>query len=70
MAEQHYDVTVNKDDLSVRQYSDECNKRWADGWRLAQVFVKDANTVSVWSGAVRSPRNRAQAPVNWAQPGG
>jgi hypothetical protein len=48
MAEQHYDVTVNKADLSVRQFADDCNHRWADGWRLAHVFEKDGNTVSVW----------------------
>ena len=48
MADQHYDVTVNKADLSVRQFSDEANHRWEDGWRLAHIFVKDGNTVSVW----------------------
>jgi hypothetical protein len=48
MAEQHYDVTVNKADLSVRQFADECNNRWADGWRLAHAFEKDGNTVTVW----------------------
>jgi hypothetical protein len=48
MAEQHYDATVNKADLSVRQFANECNHRWEDGWRLAHIFVKDGNTVSVW----------------------
>jgi hypothetical protein len=48
MADKHYDVSVNKTDLNVGSYADECNKRWADGWKLAHVFVKDNNTVSVW----------------------
>lgn len=48
MANEHYEVTVNKNDLNVGNYTSECNKRWAEGWRLAHVFVKDANTVSVW----------------------
>lgn len=48
MAEKHYEITVNERDLSVRSYSDECNDRWGDGWRLAHVFEQNGNTVSVW----------------------
>lgn len=48
MADQHYEVTVNEKDLNVRNYGNECNDRWRDGWRLAHVFEQHGNTISVW----------------------
>lgn len=48
MAEEHYDVTVNKKDLNVGNFTNELNRRWADGWKLGHVFEQHGNTVTVW----------------------
>ena len=44
----HYDVSVNKDDLNARSFANELNDRHEDGWKLAKVFEQNGNTVVVW----------------------
>ena len=48
MAEDHYEATVNEDDLNMRHLTRDLNERWEKGWRLAHVFVHANNTVTVW----------------------
>ena len=43
----HYQVEVNKRGLSVTALTKTLNQRWANGWRLANVFEKRGNTVLV-----------------------
>lgn len=47
-AREHYDVVVNKNDLSVRRLTGNLNQRWADGWRLAHMIEQAGNTVMVF----------------------
>jgi hypothetical protein len=44
----HYDVSVNKDDLNARNFARELNERHEDGWKLNDVFEQNGNTVMVW----------------------
>lgn len=44
----HYDATVNRGDLNMRSFTNEMNKRWDDGWRVAHVFMQAENTIVIW----------------------
>ncbi len=43
-----YDTQVNKGSISMGQLKDNLNKRGEDGWRLAQAFVHEGNTVLIF----------------------
>lgn len=44
----HYDATVNRGSLNMGSFTKEMNKRWDDGWQVAQVFMQEGNTIVVW----------------------
>lgn len=48
MASDHYEAEVNKDSLNMRSFTRDLNNRWENGWKLAHVYVHEANTVTVW----------------------
>ena len=45
---EHYEAEVNKGSLSTTAFTRQLNHRWKTGWRLANVFEQDKNTVLVW----------------------
>jgi hypothetical protein len=47
-SDDHYDVEVNKDDLSMGWLKDKLNDRWKDGWGLKEVFVQHENTILIF----------------------
>jgi hypothetical protein len=44
----HYDATVNRGSLNMGSFTKEMNKRWDDGWQVAQVFMQEGNTIVIW----------------------
>ncbi len=48
MADDHYQVEVNRGDLNTGSLTRELNKKHAQGWKLAHIFEQAANTVMVF----------------------
>jgi hypothetical protein len=48
MADDHYEVEVNRGDLSTGSLTRDLNKRHAQGWKLAHIFEQAGNTVMVF----------------------
>jgi hypothetical protein len=49
-----YATEVNKGSINMRSWSNDLNKKGAEGWRLAHVFEQGGNTVMVFERAVSS----------------
>ncbi|MGA8112034.1 MAG: hypothetical protein WCA46_00070 [Actinocatenispora sp.] len=47
----HYDVELNTDALSMHWLKNKLNDRWRDGWALKDVFVQNNNTILVFERA-------------------
>ncbi|SHM29530.1 hypothetical protein [Cryptosporangium aurantiacum] len=44
----HYDVELNKDDLSIHWLKRKLNDRWKDGWALKQTVIQGGNTILIF----------------------
>lgn len=44
----HYEVEVNRDDLSARSFEKAANERYENGYRMAHLYEQAGNTVVVW----------------------
>ncbi len=44
----HYEAEVNRGSLNMRSFTNDLNKRYQNGWRLAFVFSQEGNTIIVW----------------------
>jgi len=68
---EHYEAQVNTGKLNVGAFTRTLNHRWRTGWRLANVFEQDGNTVYVWERREVEPEDQgaevAAAPAPPAQ---
>jgi hypothetical protein len=47
-SDDHYDVELNKEDLSMGWLKNKLNERWKDGWGLKEVVVQHENTILIF----------------------
>jgi len=43
-----YEMEVNKGSINMGSFEKAANERWANGYRLAHVFMQEENTIAVW----------------------
>ena len=48
MADKQYETDVNTGEFSVRQFEDNLNSRYEDGWELSFAFTHQNNAIVVW----------------------
>ena len=44
----HYEIEVNKGSVTVGRFEDVANRRFANGYRLHQVYEQEGNTIVIW----------------------
>jgi hypothetical protein len=44
----HYEIEVNEGSVNMKKFSEAANQRHANGYRMAQVFSQEGNTIVVW----------------------
>ena len=44
----HYEIEVNEGSVNMKRFEKAANDRFANGYRMAQVYSQEGNTIVVW----------------------